>query len=530
MTLREQLLDAASKLGVAQSLLNVYGAVSNDITVPEVDDRIRQFSLSRDDTKGVVLFPVIPGYATWVYRACILGHAFRTRGYRPILLVEDGDFELSPAATVEGNETKAAELSRFYQSTIPEKFGMKPRSIKDVLSSSWTSPEVNAIEDGHYRGVDIDRYAVASTRKYLKSYTIDESSEDVQRTYESFVRGGIRLADACHSLLESHDIAATVVNESAYVHGGVPADITHHRGIPAFSQKLGYLDETVVFGRAGNRSTHPHFTRPSVVEEILSTPLDTEERQHIEEIMAGRRSGDTAVIQYSAQTDTSVDVPDNCLLVGMFTNLLWDASLVPDNAPYANVYDWITETLAAFEDLDGAHLVLKTHPAESKLGTRESVTDWLQERDTSVPANVTVLPPSTNVDTYALVDELDVGLVYTSTVGLEMAYVGVPVVVAGDAHYRNFGFTMDPADPEAYRSVLEDLYRLEATEETERRARRYAHLLFARKHIDFPYCASENIQSYRFRPVNHDELTPGNEPWDGIVESVLADEEVLAPR
>jgi hypothetical protein len=108
-----------------------------------------------------------------------------------------------------------------------------------------------------------------------------------------------------------------------------------------------------------------------------------------------------------------------------------------------------------------------------------------------------------------------------------MAYEGLPVVVGGDTHYRGFGFTTDPTDPAAYRSTLADLDSLSATPETRRRARRYAHLLFVGKHVDFPYCTTEGAKSYRLRPVEHDALAPGADPWDRIVESILDHEEVL---
>jgi len=526
--MKQTLLSIASELGITQPLLSAYARISDDVRAPSVDDRIRTFSSSEDACKGSVLFPVIPGYATWVYRACILGHVFRTRGYRPILLVAD-DFGISPAATVDENETKAAELSRFYLSSIPEQFGMDTRSVATVISTSRSSPGVDVLDDGYYRGVDVDRYATASSRKYLKRYSLDDSDPDVRAVHEAFVGDGIRLADACHTLLETHDIVATVVNEPAYVQGGVPADVVHDHGVPAMSQMLGYRDETILFGRVENRSTQPQFTEADVVEEALATPLRSEERERIERIMAGRRTGDTSAIHYAARTDRSVDVPDDVLLVGMFTNLLWDASLVPDVAPFTDVYDWIEATLDAFEDRDDSHLVLKTHPAEAKFGTRESVTGWLEQRDDPLPANVTVLPPTTDVNTYELVDELDVGIVYTSTVGLEMAYEGVPVVVGGDTHYRGFGFTTDPTDPREYRRVLDGLESFETTETTKRRARRYAYLLFVRKHVNVPYCATDGSQSHRLRRVDHDELAPGTDPWDGIVEAILSGDEVLAP-
>ena len=56
---------------------------------------------------------------------------------------------------------------------------------------------------------------------------------------------------------------------------------------------------------------------------------------------------------------------------------------------------------------------------------------------------------------YVFMDEADLGLVYTSTVGLELAARGVPVVVAAATHYRGRGFTVDPVNPDEYWATAE---------------------------------------------------------------------------
>jgi hypothetical protein len=48
-------------------------------------------------------------------------------------------------------------------------------------------------------------------------------------------------------------------------------------------------------------------------------------------------------------------------------------------------------------------------------------------------------------------------LVYTTTTGLEMALQGIPVIVAGETHYRNTGFCLAPPTWEAYIHLLETM-------------------------------------------------------------------------
>jgi len=47
------------------------------------------------------------------------------------------------------------------------------------------------------------------------------------------------------------------------------------------------------------------------------------------------------------------------------------------------------------------------------------------------------------------------GLVYTTTTGLEMAMNGIPVIACGETHYRKRGFTLDPQSWDEYYALIE---------------------------------------------------------------------------
>ncbi len=61
-----------------------------------------------------------------------------------------------------------------------------------------------------------------------------------------------------------------------------------------------------------------------------------------------------------------------------------------------------------------------------------------------LPEHIRLIGAKEKVNTYDLMEIGGLGLVYTTTVGMEMAMYGVPVIVAGDTHYRGRGFTYDP--------------------------------------------------------------------------------------
>jgi hypothetical protein len=104
-----------------------------------------------------------------------------------------------------------------------------------------------------------------------------------------------------------------------------------------------------------------------------------------------------------------------------------------------------------------------------------------------LPEHIHLVAADAQVNTYDLIEIADLGLVYTTTVGLEMAMSGVPVLVVGNTHYRNKGFSLDPASWEEYFKTLEQVlanpaaYRL--SQEQVGRAWQYAYRFF----FDYPH-------------------------------------------
>ena len=68
------------------------------------------------------------------------------------------------------------------------------------------------------------------------------------------------------------------------------------------------------------------------------------------------------------------------------------------------------------------------------------------------PPNVRVVAADDPQSSYPLMEAADLGLVFSSTTGVELALAGTPVVVAGQSHYRDKGFTLDVSTPEEFAS------------------------------------------------------------------------------
>jgi hypothetical protein len=201
---------------------------------------------------------------------------------------------------------------------------------------------------------------------------------------------------------------------------------------------------------------------------------------------------------------------------------------------FASMGDWVVGGIRwarAHPELD---LVVRLHPAEirhTNHPTLERMTDHIRREVPTVALNVRIVVPESPISSYSLIDAARVGLVYTSTVGLEMAARGIPVVVGARTHYRGLGFTIDPTTSDEYWAAVDRLVSATVPGEVDRMtrslARRYAHAFFFSFHRRLGEVHEEGHSRPRVLVRSVTDLDAGRDPsLDLIVSDVLG----TAPR
>ncbi|NOY98831.1 MAG: glycosyltransferase family 4 protein [Chloroflexi bacterium] len=145
---------------------------------------------------------------------------------------------------------------------------------------------------------------------------------------------------------------------------------------------------------------------------------------------------------------------DSRSLVLLPANVLGDSLTLGRQLFSESMTEWLARTIRFFETRSDIQLVIRVHPGEA-LSWGPSVYDILSGKFPALPENIHLLPADAKVNTYDLVNAADVGLVFTTTVGMEMAMSGLPVIVTGQTHYRGKGFTLDPDAWDEYFGTLE---------------------------------------------------------------------------
>ncbi len=177
-------------------------------------------------------------------------------------------------------------------------------------------------------------------------------------------------------------------------------------------------------------------------------------------------------------------------IVLLAANVIGDSLTLGRQVFSRSMTEWLVETVKFFMKQPAVQLIIRVHPGE-RYTKGPSVADQLKQSIGELPRHIHLVRSDEAINTYDLIGLADLGLVYTTTAGLEMAMAGVPVVVAGKTHYRQRGFTIDPSSWKEYYTVLQtrlfDGKSNPLTEEQVNLAWNYAYRFFFEYPFDFPW-------------------------------------------
>lgn len=137
-------------------------------------------------------------------------------------------------------------------------------------------------------------------------------------------------------------------------------------------------------------------------------------------------------------------------------NVDWDASALGHHAAFANSLEWLQATVAFALEHSTAQVIVRQHPAERNEGSRSQLDlrGLLAAAFGSHP-RYRFVAAEADVNTYDLMQAAGLVLPYVSTIGIEAAALGHPVIVAGSSYYADLGIVRAPRTRADYFAVLE---------------------------------------------------------------------------
>ncbi len=353
----------------------------------------------------------------------------------------------------------------------------------------------------------VEQVSVFDTQYTLQVEDVSEEDEIYQLRYQR----NLETALNARAWLVAHKPDVAIIPNATILEMGVVYQVAKYLKIPTVTFE--FSDQRERIWLAQNTEIMRHET-DDLWEAKGEKPLDEAQVQRLQELFTAREGGQTwknfarkwqeTATKGEQQVREKLNLDDRPVVL-LATNVLGDSLTLGRQVFSRSMAEWVKRTVRFFADRKEVQLVIRVHPGET-LTHGTSMVDVIKAELGKIPSHIYLVQPEEKVNTYDLLEFADLGLVYTTTVGLEMAMRGIPVIVAGQTHYRNRGFTFDPDTWEDYfdilKGLLEDLEGGRLSQEQIERAWRYAYLFFFDFPKPFPWHLLDLKEDFKKRPIS----------------------------
>jgi hypothetical protein len=488
-------------------------------------------------TKGKYLFATNYGFsAAEIAYDSVMGMALRMRGAEPLALICNralpacefnylGNHDPDPgkygSARMMCNSCVASLESVYQQLEWPiVRFSdyLKPedKAAFQALVSESTLEECVAYT---YRDIKVGEQARASTLRSMLRGTLDPDNEEHLWRLRRYLLAAIYVAELSYRLLKDVKPTGVIMPHGVYVTHGTLAAVANKLGIHVVVRGLTLRSSTIML-------SHGETYHRTVLKEPTSTwdrlVLTPEQSKLIDEYLDSKRTGGKDWISVHPRPIESqqaimseLKLNPKLPIVALYTNVIWDAQLRYTENAFTSLLDWLFVTTEHFSQRKDAQLVVRIHPGEVKStrSTRQPILGEIQKRFPTLPDNVKIIPPESDLSTYTLADMSVAGLVYGTKLAMELGTRPQPVIIAGESYCRGKGFSYDVSSTEEYLNILDRILTLPRnTPEMMARARLFAYHFYFRRMFVLPQVRVTNPEfstnlRLQFHTLN--DLRPG---------------------
>jgi hypothetical protein len=304
--------------------------------------------------------------------------------------------------------------------------------------------------------------------------------------------------------------------------------LARSRGIPSFAHEVGLLPFSAFF-TAGEPTAYP-IDIPDAFE------LSEEQNACLNAYLEKRFQGNFSMAgikfwpEMKGLDESLVRKIDRFKqVVPVFTNVIFDTSQPHANTLFSDMFAWLDEVLAIANRHPETLFVIRAHPDESRSGkeSQETVAGWVDAHSVEALPNVVFIPPDERLSSYELIQRSKFVMIYNSTIGLEAAIMGAPVLSGGRARFTRYPIVFFPSSMEKFRVQADEFLKADEVSvppEFQRNARKFLYYQLFRTSLPFErYLTTSYHPSFtHFKDFTDSDLLPENSPaMEAILGGIL---------
>jgi len=399
-------------------------------------------------------------YASWSYHTQIeltLAAALRQRGASVRMLACDGLFpvcdvhrrNLNPRKPNSCNECQAnsaramsgghADYRWLSRSLAPEVFA-KARSWVDAL-------EVEQLAHARWNGRDVAQWALSSSLYQERRAQTDWGDASYVRTFRDQLYGCVLAFEAVQGAFDEFQPDLLLLLNGRFFAHRAALEVARERGVRFVTHERGLLKDTTIWHE--RELKHDLEGERRLWREVEQQALEPAQIDFATRVLHERRHGVGLSwnVRYSPPPEERAQLLaklglDARPIVALFTSSEDEQAAFSSwaDGAFADGREWLEATLEFARATPSHQFVIRMHPALVSMGASRAALEHAQELATRLPENCRLVMPKDDVSSYTLADAAELGIVYYTTLGLEMAARGQRVICVIGGWYAHAGF------------------------------------------------------------------------------------------
>jgi len=428
----------------------------------------KQFNQTKNKNKKALFFLTTSANSYHNFRNLLIAKYLESRGYQSILLVCNGLYDI---CNIDSIQRDRSEIPLFcyqcYQGykKINTSTGINVEYLKEyfpVNSQLYLNEKdkiqnlasITACENYKFQGYEVGKYVKISVLRYLMKGTFDTfNNENELLIYKKFIVQAIRLITAYENYLDKNEIDLVLFNNGITAFDFTASKVSLRHKIDFVTQEIFEGPNSWIYSK-NNYAIYLDWT-DEWENYKQNIKINNGIREIIDKFMINRRSGTNMVYQYNTSNHKN-NILEGVEFVALFTNFTWDTAVLERERLFGSIEDWLLKIANYWiAKVENIKLLIRVHPAEHKLGlpSAKYARDILG--DLRFNEKIIFYDSFDEVNSYNIIEKMKYGIVYSSSIGMEIAYNNKICLVGARPHYGDKGFTLYPDNQEEFFKNIE---------------------------------------------------------------------------
>lgn len=484
-----------------------------------------------DPSKGTLLFWVPGGMPLLLHVEASIAAAMKLRGYNVHAIICNAPYRGCAIRTVQegipiAKWRDACPTCTRKTTAVLETMGIpysyngdfltdeeREKLWQDTADVTW-----DTLDTLEWDGLNVGKNVRSSIVRYLQGAALTGHEAIVHE----YAYSGIVAACTASRAFERFKPWRVFMSHGTYIDWGPALHTAFERGIPVTGWKASYLSWHFYLR---------HVEDPSRIDfkklsrkcwaDIKAHELTPEENARLNKFLVDRYHNKISFDMKNLKTyrDDVTELkkkyaPSDKPVWAVMAHINWDS--VSDYAPmaYPSFDDWMIDTIKHAIQITDVQWLIKIHPIEAWDNPASGVQRLIEREFPNLPDHVRVIPAEEDISPANMFELIDGGVTVYGTAGLELALMGKPVILGGEAHYGGLGFTHEGLTPITYREFLRKAAKLgPLTDEQRADVRKYAYSHFVQRQIPLEIVHDPGTEWWALQHEKRDLLLPGNDEF-----------------